>query len=79
MKQYATRLNNLIENGKARGELAPDLDNDAAATLFIGTIQGLIMQSLMSGDMDKMRADAPRVFAIYERGIATFYMTGQEE
>lgn len=70
MKQYATRLNRHIEAGKVRGELAPELDSQAAATLFIGTIQGLVMQSLMSGDMEKMRADAPRVFAIYRRGIA---------
>jgi AcrR family transcriptional regulator len=70
MKQYAARLSRHIEAGKACGELAPELDNQAAATLFIGTIQGLVMQSLMSGDMEKMRADAPRVFAIYRRGIA---------
>ncbi|MCI2395707.1 TetR/AcrR family transcriptional regulator [Aliiroseovarius sediminis] len=71
MKQYGARLNRHIEAGKARGELAEDLDSQAAATLFIGTIQGLVMQSLMSGDMEKMRADAPRVFAIYQRGIAS--------
>ncbi|MGJ8561768.1 MAG: TetR/AcrR family transcriptional regulator [Litorimonas sp.] len=70
MKQYAGRLTRLIEVGKTRGDLAADLDEQAAATLFIGTIQGLVMQSLISGDMEKMRADAPRVFAIYQRGIA---------
>lgn len=70
MTQYGARLSGHIEAGKARGDLAADLDSAAAATLFIGTIQGLVMQSLMSGDMDRMRADAPRVFAIYERGIA---------
>ena len=71
LKQYAARLNALIETGKACGELPPELDSDAAATLFIGTIQGLVMQSLIAGDMERMRADAPRVFAIYRRGIAT--------
>ena len=40
-----------------------------AATLFIGTVQGLVMQSLITGDMERMCADAPRVFAIYQRGI----------
>lgn len=70
MKQYVVRLSYLIEAGKVCGELVEDLDSQAAATLFIGTIQGLVMQSLMSGDMEKMRADAPRVFAIYQRGIA---------
>jgi len=69
LKQYAVRLHDLIEAGKARGELRADLDSEAAATLFIGTIQGLAMQSLIAGDMSHMVQDAPRVFAIYRRGI----------
>ena len=70
LKHYAERLNELIKTAKSRGELPHELDNQAAATLFIGTIQGLVMQSLISGDMDQMRRDAPGVFAIYRRGIA---------
>ena len=46
------------------------LDSEAAATLFIGTVQGLVMQSLLAGDVKRLRRDAPRVFAIYRRGIA---------
>lgn len=69
IKAYAERLHKLIEQGKQNGELASNLDSEAAATLFIGTIQGLVMQSLMSGDLARMRTDAPRVFAIYRRGI----------
>lgn len=69
MKDYAARLRQLIELGKARGELLSTLDDEAAVKLFIGTIQGLVMQGLMSGDMAKTRADAPRLFAIYRRGI----------
>lgn len=59
----------MITSGKACGELREDLDVEAAATLFIGTIQGLVMQSLIAGDMNRMRVDAPRVFAIYLHGI----------
>lgn len=70
MTQYAARLHDLIAAGKASGELRADLDTEAAATLFIGTIQGLVMQSLIAGDMRRLREDAPRVFAIYLRGIA---------
>lgn len=69
LKQYAERLNVLFETAKSRGELPAELDNQAAATLFIGTIQGLIIQSLIAGDMEQMQLDAPRVFAIYRRGI----------
>ncbi len=69
MAQYAARLNDLLDAGKMRGELAPDLDVEAATMLFIGSIQGLVMQSLISGDMARMRTEAPRVFAIYRRGV----------
>ena len=27
------------------------------------------MQSMLAGDVDRIRRDAPRVFAIYQRGI----------
>ncbi len=69
IQSYGERLQLLIEKGKACGELAASLDNDAAATLFIGTIQGLVMQSMLAGDIARIRRDAPRVFAIYQRGI----------
>lgn len=66
---YRERLQHLLEKGKASSELAPSLDSEAAASLFIGTIQGLIMQSLLVGDVAEMRRKAPCVFAIYRRGI----------
>lgn len=66
---YGERLGRLFEQGKACGELDPMLNVEAAATLFIGTIQGLVMQSLLAGDANRIRRDAPRVFAIYQRGI----------
>ena len=69
IQRYGERLHRLIEKGKASGELSPSLDNEAAAMLFIGTIQGLVMQSLLAGDVGRMHRDAPRVFAIYRRGI----------
>jgi AcrR family transcriptional regulator len=69
IRRYGERLHGLLEDGKAAGELAASLDTGAAATLFIGTIQGLVMQSLLAGDVELVRKDAPRVFAIYLRGI----------
>jgi len=69
IRRYAERLHGLIEAGKARAEIDADLDTDAATVLFIGTIQGLVMQSLLAGDVASMRRDAPGTFAIYRRGI----------
>lgn len=70
IRRYGKRLHALIEDGKASGELDPQLDAAAAATLFIGSIQGLVMQALLLGDSKQMRKNAPRAFAIYRRGIA---------
>ena len=71
IRRYGERLRAVLERGKAGGEIAPEVDVEAAATLFIGTIQGLVMQSMLSGDIERMRAEAPGVFAIYQRGIAS--------
>ena len=67
--QYGARLHALIEQGKAQGELASDVDPKAAATLFIGSVQGLVMQSLLAGNVRRIRSDAPGAFAIFARGI----------
>lgn len=69
IRRYSERLYRIIEEGKASGELSSTLDTGAAATLFIGTIQGLVMQSLLAGNVVLIREDAPRVFAIFTRGI----------
>lgn len=71
IRRYGERLSQLLEKGKAAGELSATLDTEAAATLFIGTIQGLVTQSLLAGDVQRIRRDAPRVFAIYRRGIGS--------
>ena len=69
IRHYGERLHTLLDAGKTRGELHADLDPEAAATLFIGTVQGLVMQSMLAGDVTRIRRDAPSVFAIYLRGV----------
>lgn len=71
IRRYGERLSVLIEEGKRAGELDPQLDSAAAATLFIGSIQGLVMQALLAGDTGRMRKDGPGTFAIYRRGIGS--------
>jgi len=69
LDRYGKRLSALIEQGKAQGELAAEVNTAAATTLFIGAIQGLVMQSLLAGNTARMRTGAPGAFAIYRRGI----------
>lgn len=75
--QYEQRLRRLMETGKARGELDVALNVDAAAILFIGTIQGLVVQSLLATETARIRRDAPAVFAIYRRGIEVRSVEGR--
>lgn len=67
--RYGERLIRLFEQGKSCGELDKEVNTEAAATLFIGTIQGLVMQSLIAGDVSQISRNAPIVFSIYQRGI----------
>ncbi|MBA5636121.1 TetR/AcrR family transcriptional regulator [Duganella sp. LX20W] len=71
LARYRERLQALFEQGKACGELSPALDADAAILLFIGMVQGLVMQSLFAGDVEQMRRQAPRMFAVFRRGIVS--------
>lgn len=67
--RYRERLKQLFEAGQAQGEINADLDINAASVSFIGSIQGLVMQSLLAGDPKRMRRDAVGVWGIYCRGI----------
>ena len=69
LERYGERIRARLEAGKAAGEVSAALDIDAAVILFVGTLQGLIMQSMLAGDLLRIRRDAPRVFAIYLAGI----------
>jgi TetR/AcrR family transcriptional regulator len=78
LRCYTERLIRLMEEGKKQGQLDAGLDSAAAATLFVGTIQGLVMQSLLTGNVSHIRRQAPGAFAIYRRGIASGKLSKQE-
>jgi len=69
MQSHRELVQELLQKAVNTRQVAADLDIAAAATMFLGQVQGLVMQSVMSGQSDTMRKLAPRVFAIYERGI----------
>lgn len=69
LRQYNERLLRLIEQGQSQGEVAPDVDTNAVAALFVGMIQGLVLQSLLTGKQNSMRKKSVEVFSVYLRGI----------
>jgi TetR/AcrR family transcriptional regulator len=71
MQRYRSLVIGLLQDAKTRRLLTEDLDLPAAAVLFMGSVQGLVMQSMLTGQVQAMATQAPGVFAIYLRGITT--------
>ncbi len=65
---YRERIKTLIRRAKDIGELPNELDEDAAAILFIGTIQGLVVQSTLFAGTFDMHDAARRIFPILRDG-----------
>jgi hypothetical protein len=45
------------------------VDTKGAVVLFMGAVQGLVMQSLVTGSLKDMARQAQVVFNIYEAGL----------
>ena len=67
--RYGERVRALLAQGKAAGEIRADVDEGSAALLFIGMVQGLVMQSLLAGDVRRMSGQAAGVFALYRDAL----------
>ncbi|MDP2008122.1 MAG: TetR/AcrR family transcriptional regulator [Rubrivivax sp.] len=69
LQAYRRLLLRLLHQGVEQDELPTTLDTEAAATLFVGIVQGLVMQAMAGGRPAAMKTQADGVFAIYLRGI----------
>ena len=69
LQAYRKLLLRLLDAAVRQGQARAALDQEAAATLFVGIVQGLVMQSMLSGKPATMNAQADRVFALYLHGI----------
>ncbi|NDP37930.1 MAG: TetR family transcriptional regulator [Rhodoferax sp.] len=69
MQRYRQLLMQLLRRAQAKQAIAPEIDLQAAAALFMGSVQGLVMQALLSGDVPAMAQQARGVFAIFQGGL----------
>jgi len=69
MQAYRALLLRVLGQAVAQGDADPGLDTAAAATLFMGSVQGLVMQSMLAGKPAAMRSQAPGVLALVLRGM----------
>jgi hypothetical protein len=69
LSRYGIVIETQIKRGQALNEIDPNLDPAVAAGLFVGSIQGLVMQSMLAGNPASVSRFAPQTFAIFERGL----------
>ena len=69
LKKYGHLISSLIEQGKTQDLVAMNVDANAASIMFIGSIQGLVMQSMLSGDINLMKDKAGGIFKLFSQSI----------
>lgn len=69
LAEYGRKLQGLLVQGIAEGIFTNEIEPGAAANMFIGTIQGLVIQSMISGEGVIKREDAEQAFGMYLRGL----------
>ena len=66
---YEARIAGLLDAAKAQSLVSADLDSKSAAVLYIGMIQGLVMQASIFGGKRLLLQEAEKTFPIYLHGI----------
>lgn len=69
MQRYRQLLLAVLQHAKTQQALRPDVDLQAVAVLFVGSVQGLVMQALLADDVRAIGAQAPGVFALLQQGL----------
>jgi AcrR family transcriptional regulator len=69
MLAYETKIAALLTDAQAQGLARADLDVHAAATLYIGMIQGLVLQASILRGRRTLAAEAARTFPVFLQAI----------
>lgn len=70
MQQHRSLVMALLLHARSQHLLAPDADPEAASLLFLGAVQGLVMQALVSNRIEAISSQAAGVFTLWLRGVA---------
>ncbi len=77
MLGFEAKIAGLLEQARAQGLARDDLDTQAAATLYLGMIQGLVLQTSILRGQRELRSEAARTFPIFLRAIRSVSDPGE--
>jgi AcrR family transcriptional regulator len=69
MLGYEAKIAGLLQAAQSQARVRADLDTHAAATLYIGMIQGLVMQSSILRGKRTLVAEAARTFPVFLQAV----------
>jgi hypothetical protein len=69
MTGYEQRIAGLVAAAKAQGLADARVDDANAATLYLGMVQGLVMQASVFGDRRPLLAQARKVFPLFRAAL----------
>ena len=69
LQAYRVLLLDTLGQALRQRQVTQDLDLEAAATTFVGLIQGLVMQSMLTDRPDSMNGQADRILILYLRSL----------
>ena len=69
LQRYRQLISGLIVAGVENQEISRNIDVSAAATLFVGSIQGLVMQSMLADNVQAMHQTAEQIFPLFLRSL----------
>lgn len=71
MEPYRRRILTLLKAARASESVAADFDLPSAAALFVGMVQGLVMQSALADGVSTLEARAKKMFPLFLSAIGT--------
>ncbi|AOY90076.1 hypothetical protein BKP64_18980 [Marinobacter salinus] len=65
LANYRQKVISLLNLGIEQQRITPAIDTEAAAVLYLGAIQGLVVQGMIGGDIQSLETAAPRIFRLF--------------
>jgi len=65
LANYRQKVIALLTLGIDQQRITATIDTEAAALLYLGAIQGLVVQGMIGGDIQSLEQAAPRIFRLF--------------
>ncbi len=69
LTNYRIKVHDLIERGIEQQQFAADVDTESAAIMYLGAVQGLVVQGMVNNNIDTLEQLAPGIFKLFKASL----------